>query len=112
MATLINMENTAEEAKQQVDPSMVKGPKYPWGLTISLDDDSLKKLGIDTLPEVGTAVMVVAKATVASVSARQSEGGENYRCLDLQLTDMQVSGTQKDRMGRATEALYGKANAS
>lgn len=112
MATLINMENTPEEAKEMVSSSPGDAPKYPWGLALSLNDESLTKLGIDNLPGVGTEVMIVAKASVTSVSQRQTENEGSKSCLDLQITEMQVSGTQKDVLGRATDALYGGTNAS
>lgn len=108
MATLINMENTAAEAKEQVSPVADGGPKYPWGLNICLNDDSLEKLGVTSLPAVGTEVTIVAKATVASTSENATEGNGTRSSMDLQITDMQLDGLQSDVFGRAAEMLYGK----
>lgn len=98
MTTLLSMELSPAEAKQEVacepDP-----PKYPWGLCIDLDQDSLKKLGIDTLPELGTTMSVVAKAEVTSASTSQSQGGEARMNLSLQITDMAVAPMAKDVAG-------------
>lgn len=113
MATLINMENTPQEAKAQVGLTPESdAPKYPWGLEISLNDDSLDKLGIETLPAVGTAVTIVAKATVSSTSERATESDGACASMCLQITEMQLSGVQEDALGRATKALYGGTNAS
>lgn len=104
MSTLLSMELTPAEAKQEVacepDP-----PKYPWGLCIDLDQDSLKKLGIDTLPELGTAMSIVARAEVQSASTSQYQGdGEKRMNLSLQITDMAIAPApaEKDVAG----ALY------
>ncbi|HVW78517.1 MAG TPA: hypothetical protein VHB45_12950 [Alloacidobacterium sp.] len=69
-------------------------------------------MGIDKLPTVGTEVMIVAKANVTSVSQRQTENEGSKSCMDLQITDMEVSGTEKDMMGRAQATLYGGSVAS
>jgi len=105
MESLINMQLSKEEAKQEVSPSTEDAPKYPWGLEITLNDDSLTKLGVKSLPSVETEVTIIAKAVVSGVTERQSQGGENYRSLDLQITDMQLD---DNLLERATEKLYGK----
>lgn len=92
MATLINMKMDAEEVKEQTNPTAQDAPKYPWGLCITLNDDTLEKLGIDKLPEVNTEVRIVAKAEVTSVRTWQTQGGEDESTVELQITDMQVSG--------------------
>jgi hypothetical protein len=105
--TLINMQQSAEEAKEYTEPKASDAPKYPWGLCITLNDDSLEKLGIDALPAVDVEVTIIAKAIVSRTSEYQTQGGESERSLDLQITDMQV-GVGKDLLGRAQDALYGK----
>ena len=109
MTTLINMENTPQEAQQMVSPTASDAPKYPWGLCITLNDDSLDKLNVKTLPAVGTEVTIVAKATVSRTSENATEGSGNCASMDLQITDMQIDGLEADLFGRAAEMLYGKA---
>lgn len=104
MTSLINMQQSTEEVKEYV----ADAPKYPWGLCITLNDDSLDKLGVKTLPSVETTVTIVAKATVSRISENQTQGGEADRSMDLQITDMQIDGLEADLLGRAAEMLYGK----
>lgn len=101
--SLINMQQTAEEAKEYTEPKASDAPKYPWGLCITLNDDSLEKLGVDTLPAVDTVVTIVAKAQVSRTSEYQTQGGENQRSIDLQITDMQLGGLGND----VASKLYG-----
>jgi len=108
MTSLINMQQSAEEAKEYTEPSVADAPKYPWGLCITLNDDSLEKLNVTTLPAVETVVTIVAKATVSRISEDQTQGGETRRSMDLQITDMQLGGVA-DLAGRAADSLYGKA---
>jgi hypothetical protein len=109
MTSLINMENTPAEAQQTVSPSAADAPKYPWGLNICLNDDSLEKLGVKTLPSVGTEVTIVARATVAATRESATEGDGSQSSIDLQITDMQLDGLGMDLFGRAAKILYGKA---
>lgn len=108
MSSLINMENTPQEAQQMVNPSADAAPKYPWGLNICLNNDSLDKLGVKALPAVGTEVTIVAKATVAATRENATEGEGSQSSMDLQITDMQIDGLDADLFGRAAEMLYGK----
>ena len=106
--SLINMQQTAEEAKEYTEPKAIDAPKYPWGLCITLNDDSLDKLDIDKLPSVETEVTIVAKAQVSRISENQTQGGESNRSMDLQITDMRIDGLDGDLLSRASDALYGK----
>lgn len=104
MPTLINMELSSAEAKQEVAMES-EAPKYPWGLCLTLNDDALKKLGIDKLPEIGSKVRIVAVAEVSAVRAYAEQNGADTS-VDLQITEMAVSGV--DTMERAVGTLYGQ----
>lgn len=102
MQTLINMELSAAEAKQEVSPD-TDGPKYPWGLCLTLDNDALKKLNIDTLPVIGSKLRLIAEVEVSGVRAYSSQQSESDTSMDLQITDMSLSGESS-----AASVLYGK----
>lgn len=80
---------------------------YPYGLCISLDNDTLGKLGVE-LPPVGTEVMITAKAIVRSTSVRQDDE-ETYRRAELQITDMVVAPAEASEQKSAADTLYGSA---
>lgn len=109
MASLINMEMSQTQAKEYAQPTVADAPTYPWGLCITLNDDSLEKLGVKALPAIDTEVTIVAKAVVSRTSENQTHSGENCSSMDLQITDMQIDGLDADVFGRAAEMLYGKA---
>lgn len=58
---------------------------YPYGTRITLDSDTLDKLGIKTLPAVGNELMIEAKVRVISVSE-----SDNSKSVELQITDMDL----------------------
>ena len=91
---MVSMKITKAEtkAKSKSYPMAAdSGERYPYGLQIRLDNDSMKKLGIE-LPEVGEEVMVCAKADVTEASANEtSEGGKRLSCT-LQITKLQIKG--------------------
>lgn len=70
----------------------VEEPSYPWGLELSLEDEAIKKLGIDMENTMaGDTVTIVAKANVTSLSRRQNmNSGKNKTndSISLQITDM------------------------
>ena len=99
--SLINMEMSKEEAKEYNNgPSESEAPKYPWGLCIQLNDESLKKLGVDKLPQAGTEVTIIAKAQVSRVSENQTQGGESEASMELQITDMTMSTGADDLLSK------------
>ncbi|WP_439392332.1 capsid staple protein [Bradyrhizobium sp. PMVTL-01] len=101
-AKMVSMANTPEEVKESmadapsVAPAKFTGPKYPWGLSISLEDQSLKKLGLDgDLPVIGDVIQFIAEAKVtnASLNERETTDGKTEQCcrIELQITDMGIA---------------------
>lgn len=91
---MVNLALTAEEAKDSSAPVAAKpgdGPKYPYGLCLYLDNATLKKLGVDKLPEVGSVLQIAAKAMVVSVGMNQQHDGDKESRCELQVTDMALS---------------------
>lgn len=65
-------------------------PLYPYGLTICLGDEELKKLGM-SLPTVGAKFMLSAMVEVCSARADKSQDGDAEIGADFQITDMQLT---------------------
>ena len=100
---LVNMKLTVEEAKSEsmicASPDL---PKYPYGLSIRLCDEVLKKLSITELPEVGSAMQLMAVVEVTHSRQSESQLGKD-RELTMQITDMALSG--KTEASRDTDSM-------
>lgn len=82
--------------------------EYPYGLCLSLDDDTCEKLGISKALKPGTVLTIQASAVVTSATERLEDDGDdkgNDVSLQVQITDMgcQVNGTMRN----AAAELYG-----
>lgn len=101
--------SAAEAKKDMIGYASVEGdvdnmPKYPWGTSLDLDDDTLGKLGLAKLPEVGEEVAITAVAKVTRISANEDQGGMR-KCLGLQITSMEVN--VPSQTASAADKLYG-----
>ena len=103
----IDMTQSKEEAKEYGD-SLMEGdaPKYPYGLKITLNDESLAKLNLTQLPAIGTKLQISATAEVCSTSAYQDQSGEAETSMSLQITAMELGGTQQSN--DLASKLYGQ----
>lgn len=98
---MVNLALTDEDARKNAPTAVAgekigDGPKYPYGLCLYLDDTTLKKLGIDKLPEVGTVLNVAAKAMVVSIGMNQQHDGDKETRCELQITDMALGAPTVD----------------
>jgi hypothetical protein len=66
------------------EPTENNGPAYPYGLTISLDNESLKKLAMG-LPQVGDTFILEGICEVIAVSKDQQQFEDGKR-VELQIT--------------------------
>lgn len=104
MAKLVNVQLTAAERAEVMGGAIARAPRYPWGLSVTLDNDTLDKLAL-TLPTVGKTLTLIARVAVISVSSNQesSDGGPN-RSVTLQITDLCLE--DQDAAADAAAALY------
>ncbi len=67
---LTNMKMTPKEAGTMLccESASDNTPEYPYGLCINLNTEALERLGIDTLPAVGSVVEITARAPSCSRS--------------------------------------------
>jgi len=86
---LVDMARTPAEKKaaEKLYSIPSKGPDYPYGLTIRLEDSDLKKLGYDELPDVGDECYFYVVCKVTSVRSNATENGGD-RSVELQITEM------------------------
>jgi len=106
MKALVSMKIRQADRDKLMEPKSMAtdGPDYPWGLSITLDDDSLEKLGLD-LPEVGTMMTLVANVKVTNVSESASPTYKQ-RSLGLQITEMALEDGKKGES--VAKRLYGE----
>lgn len=85
---LVDMKLSQKQAKD-ASTCDEKGPRYPYGLSINLDSDSMKKLGFDELPAVGTKMIVVGLGTITHAGERRSQDGVD-RDMSIQLEMVEI----------------------
>jgi len=97
MADLKSMKMSKKEAKKMYGESIPSdvapdsGPKYPWGLQIDLNEESLGKLGMSIEDvTVGDEVDVTAVAMVESLRMSQHQDGSKCENITLQITKMGI----------------------
>lgn len=85
MAGLIDMAKS--DAAQETTPLMPQENKYPYGLQINLDDESLAKLNVDISDwEIGDVFPLDILVKLVSKSCNESEGGGQKCSVSLQIT--------------------------
>ena len=124
---MVSLAKTPAEVKEDMAPMvaanpMPTAPQYPYGCCISLENETLQKLGLDgDLPAVGDVIefMATAKVTSASMNERMDENGKPETCcrVELQITDMDVAETEDpaeeelERSAMRRQRFYGQASA-
>lgn len=104
---MVDMKMTAEQRKEYCgpcEPSMGR-PEYPYGLSISLDDAGIGKLGLVALPAAGQEMILHARVTVTDVRQHQDQEGVD-RGMSLQITKMALDAAPPEKS--TAEALYAK----
>ena len=85
-----------------------EAPRYPYGLEISLDNETLKRLGMK-LPRVGESMKVRAVGSVTAV--RESERRKKKeRNVQIQLEKLEVVPSKKQTAEDAVSAAVEKVS--
>lgn len=72
------------------------GPVFPFGLRISLENESLDMLDMPTMPAVGESFMMMARVEVVRTS-EEERTGDSFRSVGLQITDLSLDGEMPRR---------------
>jgi len=97
-----------ETLKEKAEPTLTTDrPIYPYGLVVRLDEDAIKKLGIE-LPKVDSDLLLTARVCVTSVSSNEhtgsAKGPHMHRNIELQIEAMSLDAVPEEK-DAATE-LY------
>lgn len=111
---LTDMRLTKKEAKDDmaVPSTGEKGPRFPFGLEIRLDNDSMKKLGFDNVPDVGEEFIVVGVGPVTSAHENKRQSGVD-RSFEIQLQRIEIGPVDmddEDELASAVDAAIEQAN--
>jgi hypothetical protein len=96
---MVSMERTKAEKKKEKEmgsPVLAGGdggPDYPYGLSVELRDESLKKLGIGELPEVGTKMVMECEVEVVRTSQRAGKDSAD-REVGFQIVKMKLESAE------------------
>ena len=91
-----DMKLTKDESDESKPTAMVDStPKYPYGLSLHLDEIVIEKLGLKKLPVSGITITGAFKATVESYSIREDKEGKP-RSMSLQITKLGISEGAED----------------
>ncbi len=101
--SLTNMRRSKKERKS-AEVATDEQPTIPWGLSITLDDESLSKLGIKKLPDVGDRMVVAAIGVVNRVSQSDSKRNKN-RDVSIDLEKLDVSPVPARKVKTAEDAV-------
>lgn len=91
---MVSMKMSATEAEKYAGgPAMSAGdaPMYPYGLCLSLNNESLKKLGITNPPAVGTKFQLSAIVEVTGFRQNKEHDGDTNSNAEMQITDMEIA---------------------
>ena len=82
-------------------------PEYPYGLRITLDDESLTKLGMSELPTVDAEFTLEALTCVIGVSRNYThDPGTQGRSLELQIKALQLTPAKEQSEASHAQQLY------
>lgn len=100
-------ERKADMEKCCTMPADYSGPKYPWGLELRLETNSLEKLGVDISKfKVGQELPMDIMGRVTGISINERENGERSACLTIVAAKIGIE--TKKSLAEQAETMYGK----
>lgn len=91
--SLVNLKSSTETFENSQGEKETR-EEYPYGLRLSLDNNTLEKLSV-SIPDVGESLSLSGIAKVIAKSINESEGKKSVY-VELQITDLALdTGKQK-----------------
>lgn len=94
----MDMRLSNEERRESISagPSLDDTPKYPYGLTLHLDEKQLKLLGIEEVPSMDQVFNLKIISHVSSVNKKEGEGDDSGYSIVLQVTDIETADEKEE----------------
>ena len=102
--SMVSMKMSPKEVKAMEPTISETKPEYPYGLRISLNKESMEKLGM-SLPGIGDKVSIQAVGEIVAFSQYESDGHKNKSC-DIQIEELQIGSKKEEK--DASKSLYGE----
>ena len=77
--------------------------QYPYGLRVTLAPETLKKLNLAEIPEVGEMMALHAVVEVVGVNYDGTQPGDKQLRVELQITDMCLEDKGKDPVNEVAD---------
>lgn len=86
---MVDLKRTSADKQETASLLPYNAPDYPYGLAISLDEESLEKLDVDfDNVDVDENYHLFILAKITAKSRNESVSGKPRRCIELQITHM------------------------
>lgn len=95
----------AEKAEEVAEMMPTSVPDYPYGTSISFDNDTLEKIGLEVSDvEVGDVIEIHGFAKITSVSERDDASEPNGKCcrVEAQITHLATGDSEEEPSGPVT----------
>lgn len=108
--TMISMRLTDQDKKDQAakETLVSERARYPYGLRINLDPESVKRLGMEDMPEVGKKMVMLAKVEVVNISKENERDDQEEYSMGLQITDLAFE-KGEEKGDDVAQAFYGES---
>jgi hypothetical protein len=105
MMGLKSLLTTSQEKREGSILSVEDKPSYPMGLRLELDEETVKKLGLSEMPDVGSFMHLLGKAEVIVVRKEEGRGDDHSFSMTLQLQDADLK--PEASHSKVSNKLYG-----
>lgn len=99
MADMAKTPAEVAEEKDELIPTNYITNKYPYGLCISLDEESLAKLQMPLNADVGDGVQIMGIGRVTSVTKNELADGTCKCRVEIQITHLALDGGEPEDEG-------------
>ena len=104
---MVSMRMTPSEAAECYYPTSADLPEYPCGLSISLCEDELEKLGIEYEDlDIDVMVHMHCLAVVISKSKTEKQNGDPDERISLQITNISAEDEDEENEESVEKKLY------
>ena len=89
MDKMVDLKNLTK-SEVEVAASAPSAPKYPWGMQLRFDSDTMPKFPELSGMDVGGKVRIVGIGEVTSISKNESKDGGKNECIEIQIVKLAV----------------------